>query len=239
MKKVKFNASAFSRFITGKGFYAVVGCCVAAVAVAGYMAYSRTNDLLNSADDSDVSIGEWVEQEPVAKTQSDVPKKDTDTEKEVSEDTQQEASEPANNPVKSKRPMVMPVNGEILNPFSNGELVKSKTLGSWKTHDGIDIAAAENAEVHSMTSGTVKEVLEDPLWGICVVIDHGDGLEGHYCNLTEAVTVKAGDEVMANDVIGAVGKTADIESAEESHIHFGLKRDGKWINPEDVFSKVE
>lgn len=238
MKKVKFSASAFSKFITGKGFYAVVGCSVMAVAIAGYVAYSKTSQLLNNDLTSDnISIGSWIDEEPVSKVQSDVPKKDEVKEPASSEPTQEE--KPANNSVKSKRPMVMPINAEILNPYSNGELVKSKTLGSWKTHDGIDIIAAEGTEVHSMTTGTVKEVVEDPLWGITVIIDHNDGLEGYYCNLTEAVNFKAGDEVMANDVIGTVGSTCDIESAEESHLHFGVKRDGKWIDPQSVFSVVE
>ena len=29
----------------------------------------------------------------------------------------------------------------IFNPYSNGELVKSKTLNEWRTHDGVDIKA--------------------------------------------------------------------------------------------------
>ena len=37
------------------------------------------------------------------------------------------------------QPFVMPLKGKIINPFSNGELVKSETLGYWETHDGVDI----------------------------------------------------------------------------------------------------
>ena len=69
----------------------------------------------------------------------------------------------------------MPIeNAEVIKPFSNGELVFSETLEVWKTHDGIDLKAETGTEVRSMTEGKVLEVKDDPLWGITVVIDHGD-----------------------------------------------------------------
>ena len=71
--------------------------------------------------------------------------------------------------------MVRPADGEILEAFSDGELVKSRTLSVWKTHDGIDIAAAQGENVKSICAGTVSEVTDDPMMGITVVIDHGSG----------------------------------------------------------------
>ena len=72
---------------------------------------------------------------------------------------------------------------------------------------------------------------EDPLWGNCVIIDHGNGIESHYYNLSKAITVIEGDEVNSGEVIGAIGDTAEIEAAEASHLHFGVKRNGSWIDP--------
>ena len=100
--------------------------------------------------------------------------------------------------------MVRPADGEILEAFSDGELVKSKTLSVWKTHDGIDIAAAQGENVKSICAGTVSEVTDDPMMGITVVIDHGSGYTGYYCNLAEEVKISAGDEVSAGTVIGEV-----------------------------------
>ena len=40
-----------------------------------------------------------------------------------------------------------------------------------------------------------------------------------------------GQSVKLGDVIGTVGETADIERAEESHLHLGIKQDGEWIDP--------
>ena len=126
---------------------------------------------------------------------------------------------------------VMPVNGEIIKPFSNGELVKSETLGVWKTHDGADIKADAGTQVKAINQGTVTKVWDDPLWGMCITIDHGNGIESHYYNLSQATTVIEGDEVNSGEVIGAVGDTAEIEAAEGSHLHFAVKRNGNWIDP--------
>jgi murein DD-endopeptidase MepM/ murein hydrolase activator NlpD len=131
---------------------------------------------------------------------------------------------------------VRPVNGEIINGFSGGELVKSKTLNVWKTHDGIDISAAAGDNVKSMTSGTVSEVYVDQLMGVTVVIDHGNGLIGYYCNLNSDVPVAEGDKVSAGTVIGTIGSTADSEVSEDPHLHFALKKNNAWIDPAALLS---
>ena len=50
-------------------------------------------------------------------------------------------------------------------------------------------------------------------------------------NLSKEMSVKEGDEVNAGEVIGSVGDTAQAEAAELSHLHFGLKKNGQWIDP--------
>ena len=126
--------------------------------------------------------------------------------------------------------VVMPVNGEILTAFSEGELVKTSG-GVWRTHDGIDIGAAEGSEVKAMTSGTVTGVYKDPLWGCCVTVDHGNTLIGCYYGLSEDISVAEGDHLNSGDKIGTVGNTADIEAETPSHLHFALKYENNWIDP--------
>jgi murein DD-endopeptidase MepM/ murein hydrolase activator NlpD len=126
---------------------------------------------------------------------------------------------------------VMPVTGEVTVPFSNGELIKSQTLGVWKTHDGADIAAAAGTPVLAVTDGTVADVYTDALWGVCVMIDHGDGLTSYYFNLDVNLPVAKDQQVKSGDAIGAVGQTAEIEIAEPAHLHFAMKQDGVWIDP--------
>lgn len=134
------------------------------------------------------------------------------------------------------RAVIRPVSGDIINNFSDGELVKSKTLSVWKTHDGIDVAANGGTAVKSMTTGVITNISKDPLMGVTVVIDHGSGYEGWYCNLGLETTLSEGDKVEAGTVIGEVGATAEAEIAEPSHLHFGLKKNNAWVDPADYLS---
>lgn len=216
----KFKNTRIHKLVGGKGIYITLGACLLAIGGAGIAAYNRAvtkinKDLTFSLPDSSIT-----QSERQADNKTEGVKKDDSSE------AAQEADEKL-----FTQPNVMPVNGEVINPFSNGELVKSETLGVWKTHDGVDIAADSGAQVKSMNRGEVTKIWQDALWGNCITIDHGDGIIGHYYNLSAAITVEEGDEVESGQVIGAVGDTAQIEAAQPSHLHFGLKRNGEWIDP--------
>lgn len=232
MKKIDFNQSKTSNPLKGKGFYIALCACIVTVGAAGIFAYNKTADKLKSQLDSTGSNSssqaqEWSYDDLTDDANADqypVPKETTATTaapKQTEKKTVQA----------STQPLIMPLNGEVVNVFSNGELVKSKTLNTWKTHDGVDIKGTVGDQVKSMTSGKVTEVTEDPLWGTCVVIDHGNGLQGFYYNLNKTVAVKVDQKVSAGTVIGSIGDTAGCESSEVSHLHFGLKKNGSWIDP--------
>lgn len=127
--------------------------------------------------------------------------------------------------------LVMPVEGEIQAEFSNGELVKSETTGTWQTHNGADIAAEEGSAVCAIDNGTVSEVTKDALWGVCVTVDHGNGISSRYCGLSASLSVKEGDDVESGQTIGSVGTTADIESKQESHLHFEVLKNDIYVDP--------
>ncbi|MBQ8686993.1 MAG: M23 family metallopeptidase [Ruminococcus sp.] len=127
--------------------------------------------------------------------------------------------------------LVSPMEGEVMQPFSNGELVKSETTGTWQTHNGADIAGEEGAAVCAIDNGTVAEVTKDPLWGICVSIDHGNGVVSRYCGLSASLSVQNGDTVESGQTIGTVGNTADMESKQESHLHFEVQKNGVYVDP--------
>ncbi|MFA5658476.1 MAG: M23 family metallopeptidase [Oscillospiraceae bacterium] len=219
MKKINFSSSKISKALSGKGFYVALCLSVVAVGTAAYVAYSSTvskltkDPQLSFPDTTSPSASEWNFGQ-VNKPEDDVPM-----------DAETDGTEVA------AQPFVMPLNGEIINPYSYGELVKCSTTGVWKTHDGVDIKGDLGAEIKSMTGGTVTQIYEDPLWGVCIIIDHGNGYEGHYYNLNKVLPVKVGDTVSAGTIIGAIGDTAEIELAEPSHLHFGLKLNGNWTDP--------
>ncbi len=119
----------------------------------------------------------------------------------------------------------------ILLPFSNGELVKNETSGTWQTHNGTDIASEVGTEVYSVSAGEVIEVKDDPLWGVTVTIDHHNGFTSKYCSLSDELAIQKGDTVVSGDLIGYVGATADIESSSAPHLHIEIRHNGKFVDP--------
>lgn len=235
--------------LSGKGLLITVGACILAVGAAGYYSYTTISNRLNtelignnsgtlsagadegSGNEAPVDAGQTNirknEEETTTSASTEAPAESETSAPETTEGTETKKPDENNIP----QAMVRPLNGEVINIFSDGELVKSKTLNVWKTHDGVDIAGAPDEKVKSMTSGTVKSVCEDQLLGVCVIIDHGNGIEGYYCSLSKDIPVAEGQKVSAGTVIGSVGNTAESEISEDSHLHFAVKKNGEWIDP--------
>lgn len=170
---------------------------------------------------------EWVPSVPDDTTSTaEVEDKTTET-----MTTPTETSKPEQSKTNTLTGFVMPIKGEIITPYSDGQMVKSLTLNDWRTHDGIDIAAEAGTPVKAVNSGKVESVEMDPLWGATVVIAHTDGTKSYYMGLNENISVNPKAQVALGDVIGTVGNTAEIEQALPSHLHFAMKKDGNWINP--------
>ncbi len=230
MSNEKFKISSKSLIITS-------GICVAVAAIAGFYTFNKASDQLNAeiigknkttlSAEADVTAPVNVEQTNIAKTEVTTVAETENAESAIAPDA--EIAEEA--AAVTSQVMVRPLNGEVINAFSDGELVKSKTLNVWKTHDGVDIAGALDEKVKSMMGGTVTKVYEDQLMGASVIIDHGNGIEGYYCNLSKDIPIAEGQTVSAGTVIGMVGDTAESEISEPSHLHFAVKKNGKWIDP--------
>lgn len=228
-----------------KAFAAATVLGAAAIAVAGLSAYNSTLEKLTpTTSGSTTSTWSFTQPEsiPVNAEQSGVERDETQEALQPAQPVAAEASEPTaeaeevNKPIQSESRNIMPVSGEVSHPFSNGELVKSETLGVWKTHDGCDILCPIGTEVRSMSAGTVTEIREDPLWGICVVVEQLNGLTAEYCGLAKELSVKTGQELDEGSPIGKTSDTCQIEIVQEPHLHLGVKQGGKWIDPMSVIT---
>ena len=242
----------FNGKLSGKSTAAIICFCLAAVAALGIFSYNKASEELagelTGVKDSTSQTETAAETEPAAEANIPVENVPMEpAEPAAAEETmilEQDAFGMENEASPEAEPAsgnftgaaVRPVNGDILSGYSDGELVKSKTLSVWKTHDGIDIAAETGSAVKSAASGVVTAVTDDPLMGVTVVIDHGSGYEGYYSNLAYDVAVSEGDTVSAGTVIGEVGSTAEAEISEEPHLHFGVKKNGSWADPADMLS---
>jgi murein DD-endopeptidase MepM/ murein hydrolase activator NlpD len=237
------------KFMKKHGFYVALGLSVTLIGVASYFTYVQTSSRIGGELDGlleNPSI--TLPEQNVNKPQDNVPKatekqtpapttpRETATEAQTESITETPTQPaPENKPKKKaengfEAPVVMPVTGEALNPFSEGELVKSVTTGAWQTHNGVDIKASPGDAVVAMAGGTVVEVKDDPLWGVTVTIDHGSGIMSKYCALNTGVMVSAGSEIACGDIIGAVGE-CDFESRLDPHLHFEVLKNGKYIDP--------
>lgn len=126
--------------------------------------------------------------------------------------------------------LLFPCGKEVLNDYSQ-TAVRSKTMGDWRAHTGIDYLGKEGEMVCSVWDGVVSKVYEDKLWGYCVEIKHTGNLLGKYRNLDSEIAVKEGDKVTGGQAIGKIGRSASVEKAENPHLHFELWSDGVPINP--------
>lgn len=221
----------------GRGFYIAIAMSLAMVAAACFFAVRQPKDVPEPIITTTIAQVTTTTQLPVAKPQTSVPKtttvvKQTTTQK-VTTTTAAAAvtTAAAPQPVAKPKSIFYPVSGDVLNAFSNGELVKSKTTGAWQTHNGTDFLAQPGDSVFAIKDGVILGIEKDALWGITVVIDHGDGITAKYCGLNENVIAKTGEEVKGGFEIGTVGETSDIESLESSHIHLEITDGGRFVDP--------
>ncbi len=136
--------------------------------------------------------------------------------------------------VQEVKTIFLPVDGPIITEYTSNSLIYSETLESWVGHDAIDIEASEGTVVKAAADGVVKEVYEDELWGIVIVIDHGNDLQTRYLGLGTKEMVKVGLNVKKGDHISKVGSTAKIEMLMKPHLHFEAIKNGKLVDPRSI-----
>lgn len=128
----------------------------------------------------------------------------------------------------------LPTAEAIMTVYSDNSLIYSKTLDEWRGHSGVDIKAEIGSNISSPLDGVVKEAYEDSLWGMIIVIDHGNGLESKFCNLGTLEMVSVGTNVKKGEIISKVGNSADIEMLMDSHIHLETRKNGKLVDPRSI-----
>ena len=230
-------------FIAGRGFYIVLFLCVAAIGISGYYLYSTLGSGTAKDVVADTPIQVVVTPSPAPSTtpKAAIPTAKptptptpTPSTKPSPSTTPAPSSTPAPSPSPSYKPTFAygwPVEGDVIRDFSLEVLAYDETMGDWRTHNGIDIAAEEGTSVCAVSSGTVTGVYEDDLMGITVMIDHGNGLTSTYSNLAADPVVAVGDDVLTGDPIGKVGCTALVESARPPHLHLEMSQDGLSVDP--------
>jgi len=96
-----------------------------------------------------------------------------------------------------------------------------------QTHMGVDLASLANAPVPAANDGRVVLAEFFGIYGNCVIIDHGLGLQSLYSHL-DSMDVAKGAEVKKGQFIGKTGTTG---LAGGDHLHFGILISGVQVSP--------
>lgn len=126
-----------------------------------------------------------------------------------------------------------------LNALPNGWPIKGRITSGfgWRRnpfarsykefHDGLDIADAYGSPIRAAGAGVVTFAGYKSGWGNLVVISHGYGYVSQYAH-NSRILVKVGQKVKRGDIISRMGSTG---RSTATHVHFGIAKNGKWINP--------
>lgn len=115
--------------------------------------------------------------------------------------------------------------GKVVNPRFNTVTVQK----------GIDIRAAEGAEVHTIGTGSVVFSGWLKGYGNLVIVDHGANFHSLYAHLSNS-QVDVGNEVEEGETIGQVGDTGSLKG---SYLYFEIRKSGQavdplpWLKPEE------
>ncbi len=96
-----------------------------------------------------------------------------------------------------------------------------------QVHLGFDLAVTAHTPVLSSNDGRVVWAAPLGIYGNCIVIDHGYGLQSIYGHLS-SIAVKEGDMVKRGQEMGKSGSTG---LAGGDHLHYSMQVEGVEVNP--------
>jgi murein DD-endopeptidase MepM/ murein hydrolase activator NlpD len=98
-----------------------------------------------------------------------------------------------------------------------------------QVHLGYDLAVTQHVGVEASNDGRVVYAAPLGIYGNCIVLDHGYGLQTIYGHMSR-IDVHEGDMVKRDQVMGLSGMTG---MAGGDHIHFAMQLDGVQIDPKE------
>ncbi len=115
----------------------------------------------------------------------------------------------------------------ITSSFSRGR--RHPILNYTRAHNGVDYSAPSGAPVVSVGGGVVTFAGWTGGGGRTVRVRHASGYESEYLHLSSMATgIRTGVRVGQGELVGRVGATG---LATGPHLHYGLRRDGSYVNP--------
>ena len=160
----------FQHFLREKGYYIVLALCICAVGVSGWLFLSGAIAEKHALSEPAMSVA----------TETEIPSQPAKTPTQPSASKPAAVTKPAESaPVsqtdeqvyaQAANVRVWPVSGETQSTYSMEQLAFNPTTRDWRTHDGVDLTAAEGAPVRAAANGTVTVSPADPVKGSTVTI---------------------------------------------------------------------
>ena len=127
--------------------------------------------------------------------------------------------------------------GQVFHPFTNSAvesafadhrtyIYQGKEIDQ-QVHLGFDLASYAGTPIVSANRGTVLFADELGIYGNCVIVDHGMGVQSLYAHLS-SIEVQPGQKVEKEQALGRSGMTG---MAGGDHLHFTMLVNGRMVNP--------
>ena len=106
------------------------------------------------------------------------------------------------------------------------------TAGASTNHKGVDLAAPYGAAILASAAGVVTTSTYSKSAGNYIVVAHGNGMSTVYMHCS-ALLVSVGETVEQGEKIAKVGSTG---YSTGNHLHFGVIKNGSYVNPLNYIS---
>ena len=103
--------------------------------------------------------------------------------------------------------------------------IADNTTNTQSFNYGIDFSVAFGSRVFAVAGGTVSIVGETPFYGNVIIVNHTNGYHSVYAEMSD-VSVKPGDKIRLNQVIGKSGENMDGQG-----LHFEIWQGKTPLNP--------
>lgn len=125
-------------------------------------------------------------------------------------------------------PFLQMANSKVESSFADvrSYIYKGKKVDE-QVHLGFDLAVSQHTPVRAANDGKIVWAQPLGIYGNCIVVDHGYGLQSIYGHLSE-IEVKEGEMVKRGQEMGKSGSTG---LAGGDHLHYSMQVEGVEVNP--------
>ena len=249
----------FFKFMKDKGFYVALAVCIVCASIGAFATARKTLSTIDEHNKQieeqyvKNEVKKWEEKKNIIENEAEKPQSAvaTETKKDnVKKPAQSQSqsslselpSESVSDSKDSLKPQVteqkseqslyiLPMDSlEVIEGYSNDELVKNETLKVWRPHNAIDFKGNEGDSIKAVSDGVIISIGVDPLWGGYIEIKHPDGCQSRYTGIKAVNGLKKGDNVSGGQKLGTL---TDIpaENQKGIHLHFSMERNNESIDP--------